>query len=54
MIELREFAAPGVTALLEGRLRASHRLRIIEGQDPAPLRQDRGLWLVARPRVRTK
>lgn len=50
VIELHEEARPGVTALLQSRLAASHDVELVVG-DPEPLRNDGTVWAICRPRA---
>jgi hypothetical protein len=51
VIEVHEWARPGVEDLLRARFKGSHDLTLIEERTPEPLRLDRGRWLVLRPKM---
>jgi hypothetical protein len=50
VIEVHEWARPGVERLLVDRFELSHHVELIAGSTPAPFRLDEGRWLVLRPR----
>jgi hypothetical protein len=49
VIEMHEWARAGVEKLLVGRFSPSHKVQIVSGSSPEPLRLDEGRWAICRP-----